>query len=136
MTSPTIWQHQRLDISATPDVGAGAASNIEADHTILIAKLVITAMSEYHCSWTLNKHFATVASVADMVAEESTRNLLSWKTVGSGDGPQCYGSMFQFEWNIGLVLPIEYDLGFIVRQEATNDGGILGTCFVTYTEVE
>ena len=112
---PTVWQHERLDISATPLVGAGAASNLEADHTILIAKLLITAMSEYHVSWTLNKHFNSVPSTADMVAEESTRNLLSWKTVGSGDGPQCYGSMFQFEWNIGLILPTEYDLGLIAR---------------------
>ena len=133
----TTWQHECLDISSNIiGVGSSVSNSFNPDHTVLVAKLVVTAVTEYHCSWSIIQHFNAVPVNVSMVHEETSRNLLSWKTTGSGPGPQSYGPMFQYEWNIGLVVPVEDEITFIAKQEATANGGILGTCFLTYTSVD
>ena len=130
----TVWAHHRLDISSNAvAVGNSANASFTHDDTILIAKILISASTEYHCSWSLTQAYEGVSIGASMVAENSIRNMLGWKT--SGGVPPGHGSLFVFEWSPGLVLGDEYKISLICVQEATAGGSMIGTAHILYTEI-
>ncbi len=132
----TDWQHERLDISSNIlAIGNHLSVSFDPDHEVLIAKLLFSCSSEYQVSWAFMKTYNGISATSAMVAEDTTRNLLSWKTVGgTPPGGGGHGDNFFYEWTPGLVLPKDDKLMLIAVQEATNQGAIVATLHITYHE--